>query len=52
MKIETAVKVIQNDAKFLGLDFQGMIKFIEKSPLAQTLRVTEAYAVLKENGKI
>ncbi len=45
MKMETAIKQLQKDAQFLGLTFSDMLKFIEKSPLAQTLKTMEAYKV-------
>jgi hypothetical protein len=45
MKMETAIKQLRKDAEFLGLDFAEMLKFIEKSPLAQTQRTLEAYKV-------
>ena len=48
MKLETAIKVIQKDAEFLGLSYQDMLKFIEKSPLAQTMKTMEAYKVVKQ----
>lgn len=43
MKIETAIKVIQKDADFLGLSFQEMMQFIQKNPLAQPQATMLAY---------
>ena len=50
MQITTAIKVIQKDAEFLGMNFLDMIKFIQKSPLAQTKTTMEAYQVIMEQG--
>jgi hypothetical protein len=50
MQIATAIKVIQKDAEFLGMDFLAMMKFIQKSPMAQTKNTMEAYQVIMEQG--
>jgi hypothetical protein len=50
MKVETAIKVIQKDAEFLGLGFLEMMKFIKENPLAQTQKTMEAYRVVMAEG--
>ena len=50
MQIATAIKVIQKDAEFLGLDFLAMIKFIQKNPMAQTKKTMEAYKIFMDQG--
>lgn len=47
MKLTTAIKVIQKDAEFLGITYQEMLEFIEKSPLSQVQKTLEAYIVIK-----
>ena len=47
MRLETAIMQIQKDAKFLGMTAVDLLKFIEKSPLAQTQKTLEAYKVIK-----
>jgi len=46
MKVETALKVIQKDAQFLGMGVLELMKFIETNPLAQTSKTLEAFKVL------
>ena len=50
MKIETAIKVIQKDAEFLGMGFLEMMKFIKENPLAQTQKTMEAYRIVMAEG--
>jgi len=49
MQVATAIKVIQKDAKFLGLGFLEMMQFIAKNPLAQPKKTLEAFKVVKES---
>ena len=50
MKVETAIKVIQKDAEFLGMGFLEMMKFIKENPLAQTQKTMEAYRAVMAAG--
>ena len=50
MQVATAIKVIQEDAEFLGMGFLEMMQFIQKSPLAQTQKTMEAYRVVIQEG--
>ena len=50
MKVETAIKVIQKDAEFLGMGFLEMMKFIKENPLAQTQKTMEAYQIVMAEG--
>jgi hypothetical protein len=50
MQTATAIKVIQKDAEFLGLDFLEMMQFIKANPLAQTQKTMEAYRVIMTEG--
>ena len=52
MKVETAVKVIQKEAQFLGMSVLEVLQFIAKNPLAQPKRTLEAFNALKQNNKI
>ena len=45
MKLTTAILVLEKDAKFLGMNFLGYIKFVRDNPLAQTQKTMEAYRV-------
>ncbi len=45
MKLETAVKILEKDAKFLGMNFLGYVRFVQANPLAQPQRTMEAYQV-------
>jgi len=46
MKVETALKVIQKEAFFLGLSVMETMDFIAKNPLAQPMKTIEAFKVL------
>ena len=45
MKMSTAIAVLEKDAKFLGMDFLGYIKFVKENPLAQPQKTMDAYRV-------
>ena len=49
MKLETALNIIQKEAKFLGLTHFGMMQFIAKNPLAQPQRTIDAFNVVKDS---
>jgi len=49
MKLETALNVINKEAKFLGLTSFAMMQFIAKNPLAQPKKTLEAFKVVKES---
>ena len=50
MQMRTAIKVIQKEAKFLGMGFLETLQFIQKNPLAQPLSTMEAYKVVMAEG--
>ena len=50
MKVETALKVIQKEAKFLGLSVMETMEFIAKNPLAQPMKTMEAFRTLSPNS--
>lgn len=50
MQTATAIKVIQQDAEFLGMGFLEMMQFIQSNPLAQTQKTMEAYRVVMAAG--
>ena len=49
MKLETALNVIQKDAKFLGLTHFAMMQFIAKNPLAHPKKTLDAFNVVKQS---
>ncbi len=48
MKIKGAMTVLKKQMEFLGLDFEQLIAFIEKAPLAQNDLALRAYNVYKQ----
>jgi hypothetical protein len=51
MKIETAIRHLEADAAFLGMEFFDFIAFVKQNPMAQTARTIEAYAVFAIESK-
>ena len=51
MKIETAIKHLESDAEFLGMEFFDFVAFVKENPLAQTQKTIEAYAVFAIESK-
>ena len=51
MKIETAIRHLEADADFLGMEFFDFIAFVKQNPMAQTARTIEAYAVFAMESK-
>jgi hypothetical protein len=51
MKIETAIKHLERDAAFLGMEFFDFIAFVKANPMAQTHKTIEAYAVFAIESK-
>lgn len=52
MKLETAIKILEKDAKFMGITFEQILIFIERNPYAVPQNVIEAYRVYKmENAE-
>jgi hypothetical protein len=51
MKIETAIKHLESDAEFLGMEFFDFIAFVKENPMAQTAKTIEAYAVFAIESK-
>jgi hypothetical protein len=50
MQMRTAIKVIQKEAKFLGIGFLETLQFIKKNPLAQPQTTMEAYRIVMAEG--
>ena len=50
MQIATAIKQIQKESEFLGMNFLETMRFIQKNPLAQPQQTMEAYRAIVENG--
>ena len=51
MKVETAIKHLESDAAFLGMEFFNFIAFVKENPMAQTQKTIEAYAVFAIESK-
>ena len=47
MQIKGAMTVLNKQCIFLGLEFDQLIEFIERAPLAQTDTTIKAYKVYK-----
>jgi hypothetical protein len=45
MKLETAIKVLEKDAEFMGITFEQILVFITCNPYAVPQQVIEAYSV-------
>ena len=51
MRIETAIKHLESDAEFLGMEFFDFVAFVKENPLAQTQKTIEAYAIFAIESK-
>ena len=51
MRIETAIKHLERDADFLGMEFFDFIAFVKENPMAQTQKTIEAYAIFAMESK-
>ena len=51
MKIETAIKHLETDAEFLGMEFFDFMAFVKENPMAQTQKTIEAYAIFRIESK-
>jgi len=52
MKIETAIKQIQNEAKFLGMEFLDVIKDVERfGRMIYSERTVEAARIVREQAQ-
>lgn len=51
MKIETAIRHLETDAAFLGMEFHDFVAFVKADPMAQTAKTIEAYAVFAIESK-
>ena len=47
MRIKGATTVLNKQCEFLGMNFDQLIEFIERAPLAQTDATIRAYKVYK-----
>ena len=50
MRIKGAMTVLNKQCIFLGLEFDQLIEFIERAPLAQTDTTIRAYKVWRINN--
>jgi hypothetical protein len=50
MRIKGAMTVLNKQCDFLGMNFEQLIEFIERAPLAQNNLTIEAYKVYKLDG--
>ena len=48
MKLETATKILEKDAEFMGITFEQILIFIERNPYAVPQCVIEAFVVYKK----
>ena len=51
MRIETAIKHLESDAEFLGMEFFDFVAFVKENPMAQTQKTIEAYAMFAIESK-
>jgi hypothetical protein len=52
MKLSTAIKVLEKDAKFMGITFDQHQVFVTRNPYAVPQKVIEAFGVYqKESNK-
>ena len=51
MRIETAIKHLETDAEFLGMEFFDFVEFVKENPMAQTQKTIEAYAIFRIESK-
>lgn len=49
MQLKGATTVLNKQCKFLGMDWDELMAFIERAPLAQNNLTIEAYKVYKRN---
>ncbi len=49
MQIKGAMTVLNKQCDFLGMNFDQLIEFIERAPLAQTDLTIKAYKVYKRD---
>ena len=51
MRIKGAMTILTKEAKFLGLSIEEMIKFIDRFPMANSVKVLQAYEVyMRDQG--
>lgn len=50
MQIKGATTILENQCKWLGMEWDKFIAFVDESPMAQPLLVIEAYKVWKRNN--
>jgi hypothetical protein len=51
MQLKGATTVLNKQCEFLGMNFDELIEFIERAPLAQTDTTIRAYNVYKRNTR-
>jgi hypothetical protein len=49
MQIKGATTILKNQCKWLGMEWDKFIAFVEEAPLAQNQKTIEAYKVWKRN---
>ena len=51
MRIKGAMTILTKEAKFLGLSIEETIKFIDRFPMANSVKVLQAYEVyMRDQG--
>lgn len=50
MQIKGATTILENQCKWLGMEWDKFIAFVDESPLAQPQLVLKAYKVWKRNN--
>lgn len=48
MKLKTAIRVLEKDAKFMGITFNQFLTFAQRNPYAVPQRVIEAFGVYQK----
>lgn len=51
MRIKGAMTVLNKQCEFLGMNFDQLIEFIERAPLAQNNATIQAYEVYKLDSR-
>jgi|TARA_R110000796_G_scaffold130712_1_gene246371 hypothetical protein len=50
MRIKGATTILEKQCEFLGMTWDQLIEFMECSPMAQPVKVLEAYKVYKKES--
>ena len=50
MQIKGATAILENQCKWLGMEWDKFIAFVDEAPLAQNQKTIEAYKVWKKSN--